>query len=82
MISFTFPQELPMLPLTDFCDAADYHLKKKPHPSCRAPLIPGPHVADNSLIIRGLRSIQLSCICGQGDYNITSNLCNWWLVYL
>lgn len=50
LITFLFPQKLP---LTDFYDAADCHLKNKTHPSCRAPLIPGPQVADNSLIIRG-----------------------------
>lgn len=77
-MSFVFPQELSTLPCTDFCDA----LQKKTHPSCRAPLVPGPQVADNPLIIRGFRSVQLRCVCGQGDDNVTSNLCNGRLVYL
>lgn len=77
-LSLVFPQELSTLPCTDFCDP----LQKKAHPSCRAALVPGPQVADNPLIIRGLWSIQLRCVCGQGDDNVTSNFCNGWLVYL
>lgn len=82
MVSFTARQKLSALPRADPCDAADCQLQQKPHPSRRTPLVPGPQVADNSLIIGGLRSIQLRCICGQGDDDITSNLCNWRLVYL